>query len=60
MTGLRPNLRYDGTVIRVPTPYMIFGYEIRPEALVGVILNTSAKMPIYTEGPRSEELPKKE
>jgi hypothetical protein len=60
MTGLRPNLRYDGTVIIVPTPYRMFGYEMRPEAFVGVMAKASANMPMYTEGPRSAEFPRKE
>ena len=44
----------------VPTPYMIFGYEMRPEAVVNEMPNSSAKMAMYTEGPRRAELPRNE
>lgn len=44
----------------VPHPYIMFGYEIRPEAVVGDIANSSAKIVMYTDGPSNAEFPRKE
>jgi hypothetical protein len=60
ITGLRPILRYSGTNIKEPNPNARFGYETRSDALVGVILNSSEYSPMYTEGPRRAQFPRKE
>lgn len=43
-----------------PNPNAKFGYETNPDATVGEILNSFEYIPMYTEGPRSAELPRKE
>jgi hypothetical protein len=46
-------------VKRVPQPYMMFGYEIRPLATVGDIAKLSANTSMYTAGPSKAEFPRK-
>ena len=41
MIGRLPNLRYIGTNKRDPNPYARLEYETSPEALVGVIPNST-------------------
>jgi hypothetical protein len=51
-----PDITWD---LNIPKPNARFGYETRSDAFVGVMPNSSAYKPMYTDGPRSAQLPRK-
>lgn len=57
---MRQSETYQQATTAVPKPKAKLGYDTRSDALVGVMPNSCAYKPMYTEGPRSAQLPRKE